>query len=245
MKAASPSFPFHHEEIRQTALPMGGIGAGCISLNGYGGLQDFSIRNSPNFTVAIAIGSGRPEAGFALLRIGGKEPVTRLLEGPLPVGQVYNQGLYTLGMDTHRGGYEGLPRCRESRFSSGYPFGRVELSDPKLPLLVEITGWNPFVPRDDIASGIPCSILEYRLKNDSRRAVDFEFSYHLSHLAVGASGKEEGTRNQILPGRGVLFTNTEPAGADILSARLDGVVMNHFSEGRHLQHPHRIHGRVG
>ncbi|HNT34868.1 MAG TPA: hypothetical protein PKH07_07710, partial [bacterium] len=31
----------------QVAMPIGGIGAGCICLNGSGGFQDFSIRGKP------------------------------------------------------------------------------------------------------------------------------------------------------------------------------------------------------
>ena len=195
-------------------MPMGGLAAGCICFNGYGGLQDFSIRHRPATTALPASGSRPPEAAFALLRIGGASPVVRLVEGPLPRGKIYDQGLLTAGQDRIRGGYEGLPRFRKSRFSSGYPFGRVELSDPKMPLEVEITGWSPFVPLDDVASGMPCAILEYKLRNRTRAAVDFDFSYHLSHLAVGAGGGNGGSRNRVLPGKGILFSNTEPSGAD-------------------------------
>ncbi len=193
---------------------MGGLGAGCICLNGHGGLQDFSIRHKPHFSAMPPERNNFPDAAFALLRTGGADPVTRLVEGPLPDGKVYDQGLWTAGQDTHRGGFEGLPRFRRSRFSSGYPFGRVALSDPKVPLTVEITGWSPFIPLDDVASGIPCVILEYKLTNETARAVDFEFSYHLSHLAIGAEGAWPGARTRVTPGKGVFFYNTEPKGAD-------------------------------
>jgi len=193
---------------------MGGLGAGCICLNGYGGLQDFSIRHRPHFSAALPGRHKIPDAGFALLRTGGADSVTRLVEGPLPGGKIYDQGLWTAGQDTHRGGFEGLPRFRRCRFSSGYPFGRVTLSDAKVPLTVELTGWSPFIPLDDIASGVPCVILEYNLKNETSRAVDFEFSYHLSHLAVGTEGGYPGARTRVSPGKGVFYHNTEPKGAD-------------------------------
>ena len=213
MTTLTPLFPFEHRELLQTALPLGGLGAGCICLNGYGGLQDFSIRNRPSITAAPPWGWYEAEAAFALLRIGGEGAVTRLVEGPLPPGKIYNQGVWTAAMDTRRGGYEGLPRFRTVHFSSGYPFGRVQLADPEIPLAVEIVGWSPFVPLDDVASGLPCAILEYRLKNGSSREIDFEFSYHLSHLVSGADG-HQGTRNRVIPGQGILFTNTDPSGAD-------------------------------
>jgi hypothetical protein len=50
--------------LLQVALPMGGIGAGCICLNGQGGLQDFSIRNAPAIS-AVADGHFPQDSAFA------------------------------------------------------------------------------------------------------------------------------------------------------------------------------------
>ncbi len=52
---------------------------------------------------------------------------------------------------------------------------------------------------------MPCAILEYAFKNRSRKPIRYEFSFHLSHLAVGATEGEKGTRNQAIPGRGSFF----------------------------------------
>ncbi|MDD5200271.1 MAG: GH116 family glycosyl hydrolase [Terrimicrobiaceae bacterium] len=205
-KRPQPLFPFNHPHVLQAALPLGGIGAGSICVNGHGGLQDFSIRNRPA-TTALPDSFGADHAAFALLHVGGDKPVTRLVEGPFPPGKIYDQGLQ--GQGYRHGGYEGLPRFRKSRLKSGYPFGRLELSDAAMPLTVAITAWNPFIPLDDVNSGIPCAILEYTLRNPSRHEVEFQFSYHLSHLAVGADTKEEGTRNAVIPGKGVFFFNAE------------------------------------
>jgi uncharacterized protein (DUF608 family) len=195
----------------QTAMPLGGIAAGSICLNGYGGLQDFAIHNRPA-TSALPDGHHGREVAFGVLHVKGKQPVTRLIEGPLPVEKIFDQGLK--GQGYRSDGAEGFPRFRRNRFRSGYPFGRVELSDPKVPLQVELTGWNPFIPRDDVASGIPCAILEYTFRNTSRKKVEFEFSYHTSHFMPGAETKWEGTRNEVIPGKGVYFYNTENASAE-------------------------------
>jgi len=220
-----PLFPFTHRKILQTAMPLGGIGAGCICLNGYGGLQDFSIRNNPR-TTALADGQEHGgDAGFALLRINGKNPVARLVEGPIPMGKVYDQGLQAQGY--RHGGYEGLPRFRKSQFQSGYPFGRVILSDPSMPVKVQLTGWSPFIPLDEVASSLPCAILEYTLCNTSSEPAEFEFSYHLAHLAEGATTKAEGTRNEIIPGRGIYFSNTEPAGSESFGSGSLTVIGHH------------------
>ncbi len=209
----------------QIALPLGGLGAGSISFNGYGGLQDWAIRNSPHLT-ATPDGHGTGDAFFALLRCSSphqSEPSStcKLLEGPLPWGKVYDQGLQ--GQGYRHGGFEGLPRMRQCVFEGEFPFGRVQLSDPKMPLSVQVEGWSPFVPRDDIASGAPCAILSYTLSNPTEHPVEFELSLHLSHLAHGDAGGAswKKTRNAAFDGSGAWGWNTfEPSSPHFGSAAL-------------------------
>jgi uncharacterized protein (DUF608 family) len=191
--------------LLQIALPIGGIGAGCICLNGYGGLQDFSIHNAPALS-AMPDRHQPQDAGFALLHLPAQGQ-TRLVEGPFPPEKIYNLGLKSQGYNG--GGFEGLPRFRDCTFQGEYPFGMVELSDPGLPLSVSLTGYNPFIPLDEVNSGIPCAILEYTLHNTSTENVAYQFSYHLSHLAW--KGAETCTRSEALPGLGVHFWNEAPA----------------------------------
>lgn len=195
---------FRGSELLQIAFPLGGIGAGCICLNGYGGLQDFSIRHAPALS-AMPDRHQPLDAGFALLRLPAQNQ-TRLVEGPFPPEKIYNLGLKSQGYNG--GGYEGLPRFRECAFTGEYPLGEVTLSDPALPLAVTLTGFNPFIPLDDVNSSIPCAILEYTLHNPTDQAAPYEFSYHLSHLAQ--KGAEAGARSAALPGLGVHFWNEAP-----------------------------------
>jgi len=191
-------------------MPLGGIGTGSICLNGHGGLQDFSLRHKPNFT-ALPDGHGFIDAAFGLLHLP-ESKITKLVEGPFEPEKIYDQGLQAQGY--RRGGHEGFPRFREVSFEGEYPFGHVQLRDSKVPLEVRMTGFNPFIPRDDKHSGLPCAILEYAFRNTSKKPVKYEFSYHLSHLAIGENEKEKGTRNATIPGRGVLFSNTEKPGSE-------------------------------
>ncbi|MCL4562742.1 MAG: non-lysosomal glucosylceramidase [Chloroflexi bacterium] len=212
---------FRGRNLLQIAMPLGGIGAGSICLNGRGGLQDFSIRNQPA-TSAKEDGNNPGDAAFALLHLPGRN-ITRLIEGPFPIESVYNQGLKAQG--NLGGGSEGLPRFRECSFKGEYPFGFVSLSDAELPLAVRIRGFNPFIPLDDKNSSLPCAILEYTLVNTSSQPVQYEFSYHLSHLAPGEDAANAPTsRSAAIPETGVFFFNEEdPAAASFGSAAL-GVV---------------------
>ena len=177
-----PQRRFGGDRAMQIAMPVGGIGAGCVCLNGYGGLQDFSIWNHPA-TTALPEGFASSKAAFAILHIKGSSPTTKLVEGPFPALKIFDQGLQ--GEGYRRGGLEGFPRFAKAEFRGEYPLGEVKISDPSIPLQVTLSAWNPFIPLDDKNSGIPCAVLEYTLHNVSPHTVDYEFSYHLSHLASG------------------------------------------------------------
>jgi uncharacterized protein (DUF608 family) len=210
----SPILPFAYPNALQAALPMGGIGAGCFCLNGSGGFQDFSLRHHPETTALPDGHNPSLDAVFAILHLkGGKKrkPATRLVEGPLPPEKIYDQGLQSQGY--RHGGYEGLPRFARSRFAAGYPFGKASLSDPALPLEVDVLGFNPFIPLDAKNSGIPCALLEYTVRNRSRETVSFEFSFHMAHPAPGQAGAQTGeaSRTRPLGGHGIYFYNTDPA----------------------------------
>ena len=219
--AKKPRRRFTGRNLLQISMPLGGIGTGCIGFNGQGGLQDFAIYNRPAFTASNPGGSWR-EAAFAVLQIkeSGK---TRIVEGPLPPEKIYNLGLN--GGGSLGGGHEGLPRFRHCVFKGEYPFGVVKLTDEAVPLAVWITGFNPFIPLDDKNSGIPCAILEYRLENNSAKRVEYQFSYHLSHLAPGAEPRNSrSSRNQAIPGTGVFFYNQEPANSQAYGSSAVGIV---------------------
>jgi uncharacterized protein (DUF608 family) len=223
--AASGSIPYSPEELiergpqrsfsgqkaTQIAMPLGGIGTGCVCLNGYGGLQDFSISNRPA-TTALPQGDAPSMAAFAVLRVKGMQPITKLVEGPFPTLKIYDLGLQ--GEGSYHGGFEGFPRFEKCTFHGEYPFGEVTITDSSVPLEVKLTGWNPFIPLDDKNSSIPCAILEYKLTNTSTRAVSYEFSYHLSHLAPGSGKDSSGSRNTVIPGRGVFLHNVDNPNAE-------------------------------
>ena len=153
-----------------------------------------------------------PEAAFAILHIKGETGITKLVEGPFPPFKIFDQGLQGQGL--RRGGFEGFPRFQKCSFKGEYPFGEASLTDTSVPLEVKTTGWNPFIPLDDRNSGIPCAILEYALNNISNKTVEYEFSYHLSHLAPGCKPDQAGSMNAVIPGKGVLMNNREDPNAE-------------------------------
>ena len=206
-----PQRTYQGDRTTQIAMPIGGIGAGCICLNGYGGLQDFSIWNRPA-TTALPEGYSPSKAAFAILHVKSAKPLTKLVEGPFPVLKIYDQGLQ--GEGYRRGGFEGFPRFDKCEFTGEFPFAEISISDSVAPLRVSLKAWSPFIPLDDRDSGIPCAILEYTLHNASVERVEYEFSYHLSHLAPGCGDDESHSRNSVIPNRGVFLNNVEPSNSE-------------------------------
>jgi uncharacterized protein (DUF608 family) len=206
-----PQREFRGDRTTQIAVPIGGIGAGCICLNGYGGLQDFSIANRPA-TTALPEGFSSSRAGFAILHVKGSTPLTKLMEGPFPVLKIFDQGLQ--GEGYRRGGFEGFPRFNQCFFKGEFPLAHVELTDPALPLGVKLVAWNPFIPLDDRNSSIPCVVLEYTIHNSSAQKISFELSYHLSHLPSDCAEDASHSRNAVIPGRGVFLYNVESPNAE-------------------------------
>jgi len=111
---------FSGDVATQVAMPLGGIGAGSICLNGYGGLQDFSIHERPETTsLPEGFSCNSPEAAFAILHVKGSSSVTKLVEGPFPALKIFDQGLQGQGL--RRGGFEGFPRFRKCTFKASIP----------------------------------------------------------------------------------------------------------------------------
>jgi len=158
----NPDWPvlteYDQDHLSRIALPLGGIGTGTVSLGGRGDLRDWEIVNRP------AKGFAPKNTFFALwAKAAGGEPVTRALEGVL---QPPYEGERGCTEPNH-----GLPRFRKCRFLAAYPFGQVLLSDADVPLDVRIEAFNPLVPADPDASGIPVAILRFVLTNKTAKPV--------------------------------------------------------------------------
>lgn len=199
------------DRLPQLAFPLGGIGAGSISFSAGGGLQDFAIRNKPNLT-ALPDGHNYTDSAFALLHLRGEKPITRLVEGPMPMERVYNQGL--MGQGYRKGGHEGFPRFDRAEFSSRFPFATTRLSDDEMPLQVNVTAWSPFIPGDDHSSSLPVAVLEYEIRNPSRETADFTLSFHMSHLAAGRHHNMIASRNRQIDDWGVYLWNNDPPNSE-------------------------------
>ena len=152
--------------LDRIAMPIGGIGTGTVSLGGRGDLRDWEIMNRPAKGFIPRLGNAQTVGPFLALfaQPAGGAPTARLLEGPSPLAGI--EGSH--GATTPN---EHLPRFRSARFATAYPFARVLLSDPDVPLEVELRAFNPLVPPDADSSGIPLAAFTVVLVNRGKTAV--------------------------------------------------------------------------
>jgi uncharacterized protein (DUF608 family) len=174
------------ERLNRIAFPLGGIGAGMISLEGTGALSQVSLRHKPDV-------NHEPQV-FAALHVKGAK-TARVLEGPVPMWKA--SGSATLGGLTEPGNgltgrTYGLPRFAEASFAARFPFATVSLADPTMPVTVALTGWSPFTPGAADDSSLPVAAIEYRFTNRSARAVKAVFSFHAANfMKLGEGARVE------------------------------------------------------
>jgi hypothetical protein len=76
----------------------------------------------------------------------------------------------------------GLPRFAAASFRTHFPFATVNLTDPRVPLEVELVGWSPFEPGDADNSSLPAAALEYRFTNRSAAKMEGVFSFNAKNF---------------------------------------------------------------
>ncbi len=170
-----------------------------ICLDGAGALSHVSIRNRPDFFNEPCV--------FAAIAIKGAKPVARVLEGPVPSRKIFGPPGSGMGFP---GATYGLPRFAEAAFEARFPFGKVTLSDPDLPLEVELTGWSPFEPGNADDSSLPVAALEYRFTNRTSAEVDAIFSFNAKNFLAAEKTPPERNAIRTAPGGFTLWNGAPP-----------------------------------
>jgi len=172
---------YDKDHLLRIALPLGGIGTGTVSLGGRGELRDWEIMNVPAKGYST-VTDGNDAPFFAIHIEEGKDKYTKALLGPL----------YDSEYEHYEGrsvNHHGLPRFKNTSFDASYPFGKVNLSDPSLPVIVKLTGFNPLIPGDADASGIPIAILNYEVENITSKPIIVSVSGNIRNF-IGKDGSE-------------------------------------------------------
>jgi uncharacterized protein (DUF608 family) len=197
---------YEGRRLDAVAMPIGGIGTGCVSIGGWGQLRDWEIFGKPGK------GNTSDMAFFTLHARSDGESFTKVLQGPAGGPRMGPPGSLPFkdGASGHWGRAHGagMPHCSGCTFAAHYPFADIELSDATLPLRASLTAWNPLIPLNDRDSSIPCGIFQWTIANPTRRSFDCTLFGNLTNLAghpeTGGGLNEYRDDGGI---RGIRFTN--------------------------------------
>ena len=179
------------EQLNRVAFPLGGLGAGMMSLEGTGAISQMSLRHKPEVY-------HEPAVLFGALHVKGVK-TARVVEGPVPMWKAFGQEAAAAGNGLNGRSY-GLPRFAKASFTSAFPFAEVALADPTLPVAATIRGWSPFTPGNADDSSLPVAALEYVFRNRTRSPVKAVFSYHARNFLK----LDDGARVEAMDGGFVL-----------------------------------------
>ncbi len=149
------------ENLKEIIFPLGGLGTGSIGLAGNGSLVDWEIFNRPdkgshNGYSRFSIRAEYPDGRVAAKLIQGDH--LRDLSGPYAPTDPGAHRAYGNGPEfAAMAGYSHFKRVR---FDGRFPYATLTFSDDDFPGRVRLRAFNPFIPLDADASGIPAAFFE-------------------------------------------------------------------------------------
>jgi non-lysosomal glucosylceramidase len=154
-------------ELNRISLPVGGIGTGTVGFGGRGQFRDWELENHPSKGLTSAL-------TFFACRVAPPgsqgQAQARICEGALFDEEVE-------GWQGSPAPLAGLPRFGQCEFQASYPFGRVLLSDPDFPVEVAVTAFNPLIPGDDEASGLPLAVFRVTLTSRASEPLEADVMF--------------------------------------------------------------------
>jgi uncharacterized protein (DUF608 family) len=177
---------FRGRGLATIAFPLGGVAAGSLSLGGRGQLRDWEIFNKPDK------GNSLPYAFPCIwVQAGKAKPIARVLEARLMPPYEGASGLGSRNSP-------GLSRLAGATFTGEYPIARVDFTDAKLPVKVTLEAFTPFIPHEPDESGIPATVLRYRVSNPSMTPARVSIAWSIDN-PVGARPARGGAASAAVP----------------------------------------------
>ena len=139
-------------QLKRIRFPLGGIGAGSVSLTGEGRFADWEMWNRP------AKGSRNGFTHFAVKAArNGRTIDARVLQGDM---QDQFEGQYgaDYGFGPSSASMGGFPHFRDVVFEGTFPTARLTFSEPRFPGRAALDAWSPFVPLKADESSVPAAV---------------------------------------------------------------------------------------
>ncbi|MEE0946541.1 MAG: GH116 family glycosyl-hydrolase [Acutalibacteraceae bacterium] len=154
------------EFTNEISFPLGGLGSGCIGLQGNGVLREFEIFNKPN---------KKSYNGFTHFAIKAKTKngvITKILNGD-KLTEFSNIN----GMGVDQPTMAGFPHFKNHTFKGEFPIAEIYFSDESFPADITLRAFNPFIPLDEDNSSIPAAFFEIDIKNKTSEDIEFTTAF--------------------------------------------------------------------
>lgn len=155
---------YQGDSLAAIRLPVGGIGAGSIQIDGKATRPVWNIFNNMNQAAV-------PDSFFAI-RIKGDKPILKALQTE-PAGP--------------------FAPMKSLTFRGEYPFGWFDFDDPDLTVKVSLETFNPLIPLNTKDSAIPCAIYNITVKNPTEKPAALDL-VAVQKNAVGTEGHKSQIR---------------------------------------------------
>ena len=191
--------PEWHEgdELTYVGMPVGGIGCGQLYIGGDGRLWHWDIfrpwYDSPYISSPYgALSSGHHYANPPT----PDDPVQQPLQHgfALRIRQGDDETVRSLSADGFR----------KIRFRGEYPISRVEYRETFLPVEVDLEAFSPFIPLNADDSGLPCTLLNYTLRNTSDQPASVDLAGWMENAVCPEETRARVGRRRISFGKGRL-----------------------------------------
>ena len=164
---------YQKEFARTIRFPLGGIGSGCIALDGTGRLADWEIFGRPNKSGHNGLSHLAVKAEDAL---GQQVLDARLLCGDLQgpfIGEVGNRLYRGYGFGPDSSALGGMPHFESCVFEDRFPSCILRFQDSRFPGKAALKAFNPMIPLDAENSSLPAAFFEVQITNTSDRPVRY------------------------------------------------------------------------
>jgi uncharacterized protein (DUF608 family) len=170
-------FTYTGPHLKEARFPLGGIGAGSVSIDGGARLVDWEIMNRPN---------KESYNGFSHIAVKAESKngsvCAKVLNGPLPPPYM-GRGLHSFGGYTYGPAREtlgGVPHFDNLVLKGRFPVAEYSFAGD-FPAEVSLNAWSPFEPANENDSSLPTAVFEVCLKNTAAEAIEYTAAFSLAN----------------------------------------------------------------
>ena len=170
---------------REICFPIGGIGTGCIGLDGTGRLRDWEIFNRPNKGSLNGFSHFGIKAEKDDITLDARVMNSDLL-GPYMGHYTDLPGYHSFGYGPNRCEMSGVPHFKDSEFEAEFPLAKVHFIDKTFPGSVSLAGFHPFIPSNDFDSSIPAAFFTACVTNNTESDLTYTFEMTVNNPSKNA-----------------------------------------------------------